>query len=250
MTPTIQRRRHGAAEVITLDEPRRRNVLSMDTMTALTAAIRDAGAGDARAIVLAATGPAFSAGHALDEIAGATREQADELFATCETMLAAIGAVPQPVIARVHGLATAAGCQLVATCDLAVAGESARFALSGCKVGFFCHTPLVAVAHTIGRKRALEMALTGDPIDAHTAAAWGLINHVVADDELDDQVDDLVGRCCQASAAANGIGKHTFYRQVDLPVGEAYAVATPVMAQAAVSDDAQAGIDAFLHRRR
>ncbi|MGB0113357.1 MAG: enoyl-CoA hydratase-related protein, partial [Ilumatobacteraceae bacterium] len=167
----------------------------------------------------------------------------------CTEMMDTVQAIPQPVIARVHALATAAGCQLVATCDLAIAAESAAFAIPGGKGGYFCHTPLVAVSRNIGRKRALEMALTGDPIDATTAADWGLINRVVPDAELDAAVADLIGRATRGSALSKARGKQGFYAQIGLDQPAAYDHASEVMAQTAMFDDAQEGFSAFLEKR-
>lgn len=207
----------GAIATITLDRPERRNALAVDVMEALCVAIRDVAASDARGIVLAATGPVFSAGHNFADMAGASAEEATAIFALCTEMMTALHQAPQPVCARVHALATAAGCQLVASCDLAVAGRSAAFALPGGKGGLFCHTPLVAVARQIGRKRALEMAFTGDTVDAVTAQHWGLVNAVVDDDELDAAVADLLARATRGSALSKGLGKRAFYAQIEMP---------------------------------
>ena len=197
----------GDITTITLDRPEKRNALALDVMLELTDALLEIGATDALGVVIAANGPVFSAGHNFGDMAGASLDDARRLFEVCTTMMDTIQAIPQPVIARVHALATAAGCQLVASCDLAIAAESAAFAIPGGKGGLFCHTPLVAVARNIGRKRALEMALTGDPIDAATAADWGLINRVVPDDELDAAVADLIGRATRGSALSKALGK-------------------------------------------
>jgi enoyl-CoA hydratase/carnithine racemase len=175
----------GPVTTITLNRPEKRNALSMTVMLELTEALRHVGSSDAHGVILAANGPVFSAGHNFADMAGTTLDDARQLFAVCTAMMDAVQSMPQPVVAKVHALATAAGCQLVATCDLAVAADTAGFAIPGGKGGLFCHTPLVAVARNIGRKRALEMALTGDTIDAATAADWGLINRVVPADELD-----------------------------------------------------------------
>jgi len=191
----------------------------------------------------------FSAGHNFGDMAGASLDAARHLFEVCTEMMDTVQAMAQPVIARVHALATAAGCQLVATCDLAVAGESASFAIPGGKGGLFCHTPLVAVARNMGRKRALEMALTGDAIDAATAADWGLINRVVPDDQLDAAVADLVARVTRGSALSKALGKRAFYAQVGLNQSDAYALAVEAMASAAMIDDAQEGFSAFLDKR-
>lgn len=241
--------RSGDVLTITLDDPERRNVLQLKVLEDLTTAFADAGETDARGVVLAATGPTFSAGHDFADMAGADLTAARHLFATCARMMETIQSIPQPVVARVHALATAAGCQLVASCDLAVAAESAGFAIPGGKGGLFCHTPLVAVARSVGRKRALEMALTGDVIDAATAADWGLINRAVPDADLDATVSDLLARATRGSAASKGLGKHAFYAQVDLDQSKAYAYASEVMAAASQTPDAQEAMAAFLEKR-
>jgi enoyl-CoA hydratase/carnithine racemase len=241
--------RDGDYTTNTLNRPESRNALALDVMAELTTALRVAGASDALGVVLAANGPVFSAGHNFGDMAGADLVAAQNLFEVCTEMMDTVQSIPQPVVARVHALATAAGCQLVATCDLAVAAESAAFAIPGGKGGLFCHTPLVAVARNIGRKRALEMALTGDPIDSRTAADWGLVNHVVPDEQLDAAVDDLIRRATRGSALSKAEGKRTFYAQIGLPQPDAYRYAVDVMASAAMTDDAQEGFDAFLHKR-
>ena len=234
---------------ITLNRPEKRNALALGVMEQLTDAFATVGSGDARSVVLAAAGPVFSAGHNFGDMAGAELQDARRLFEVCTRMMDTVQSMPQPVIARVHALATAAGCQLVATCDLAVAAESAAFAIPGGKGGLFCHTPLVAVARNVGRKRALEMALTGDPIDAHTAADWGLVNKVVPDDQLDEEVADLARRVSRGSVLSKSLGKHGFYAQVDLDQSKAYDYAIELMASAAMLDDAQEGFNAFLEKR-
>lgn len=241
--------REGAVTTITLARPEKRNALSVATMAELTAALAQAGDSDALAVVLAADGPVFSAGHNFADMAGADLARARAIFRQCTEMMDVVQSIGQPVIARVHALATAAGCQLVATCDLAVAAESAGFAIPGGKGGLFCHTPLVAVARTVGRKRALEFALSGDVIDARTACEWGLVNAVVPDAELDAAVADLVARVTRGSAESRTLGKQTFYAQVGLDQRAAYALAVEVMAAAATSADAQEGIAAFLGKR-
>lgn len=240
----------GELATITLDRPARRNTLALEVMEELRDAVRAVAASDARGIVIAATGPVFSAGHNFADMAGARADEATALFALCTEMMTALHEAPQPVCARVHALATAAGCQLVASCDLAVAARSAAFALPGGKGGLFCHTPLVAVARQIGRKRALEMAFTGDPIDADTARQWGLVNAVVDDDELDAAVAALMARATRGSALSKGLGKHAFYAQIDLPQAAAYEYAVAVMGEAAAGPEAQEGIAAFLAKRR
>ena len=239
----------GPITTITLNRPEKRNALAMPVMRELTQALREVAQSEALGVILAANGPVFSAGHNFGDMAGATLEQARELFAVCTEMMDAIQAMPQPVIARVHALATAAGCQLVATCDLAIAADTAGFAIPGGKAGLFCHTPLVAVARSVGRKRALEMALTGDAIDAATAADWGLINKAVPADQLDAAVLDLITRATRGSALSKGLGKQGFYQQVGLPQEQAYQLAIEFMAIAAMTPDAQEGIQAFLQKR-
>lgn len=239
----------GPITTVTLDRPDKRNALALDVMLELTAVLVEIGRSDALGVVLAANGPVFSAGHNFADMAGADLSQTRRLFQVCTDMMDTVQAIPQPVVARVHALATAAGCQLVATCDLAVAAESSAFAIPGGKGGLFCHTPLVAVSRNIGRKRALEMALTGDPIDARTAAEWGLVNRVVPDEELDAAVADLIRRATRGSALSKGLGKQGFYAQVGLDQGQAYDLAVGLMSSAALTDDAQEGIAAFLAKR-
>ena len=239
----------GDIATITLDQPEKRNALALDVMLELTEAFQQVGRSEALGVVLAANGPVFSAGHNFGDMAGASIDDARHLFAVCTTLMDTVQAIPQPVVARVHALATAAGCQLVATCDLAVAAQSASFAIPGGKGGLFCHTPLVAVARNIGRKRALEMALTGDPIDASVAAEWGLINRAVPDDELDAAVHDLITRATRGSAWSKALGKRGFYEQIGADQPSAYAVAAERMAQAAMELDAQEAFAAFLDKR-
>ncbi|MDO8391488.1 MAG: enoyl-CoA hydratase-related protein [Actinomycetota bacterium] len=239
----------GPTTTITLDRPEKRNALALDVMMELTQALRDVGTTEATGVILAANGPVFSAGHNFADMAGASLPDVRHLFAVCTEMMDTVQAIPQVVIARVHALATAAGCQLVATCDLAVAAESAGFALPGGKGGLFCHTPLVAVARNVGRKRALEMALTGDPITAATAAEWGLINHAVPDAELHAFTADLLRRATRGSAFSKAAGKRGFYAQVGLDQSAAYALAIELMATSALTPDAQEGIAAFLAKR-
>ena len=239
-----------AITTVTLDRPEKRNALAADVMVELRDALMEIGRGDARGVILAATGPVFSAGHDFADLQGATLADARRLLTTCTEMMDAVQQIPQPVVAKVHALATAAGCQLVASCDLAVAAASATFAIPGGRGGLFCHTPLVAVARNVGRKRALEMALTGDAIDAETAAAWGLVNRVVPDDELDAATWDLVKRATRGSRESKGLGKHGFYAQVDLDQPKAYAFAVELMAAAATTHDGQEGIASFLEKRR
>ncbi len=235
---------------ITLANPERRNALSIDTMLDLQAAIERLGAERGiRAIVLAAQGPVFSAGHDLREMTGADLNHYRRVFDFCTDLMTAVQNVPQPVIAQVDGLATAAGCQLVAACDLAVASESARFATPGVKIGLFCSTPMVALSRAVGRKRALEMLLTGRTIDARTAAEWGLVNRVAPAHKLAEEARSLALEIAAASPLTVGIGKQAFYAQIDLDQPKAYAYAKEVMSMNALAADAQEGICAFLEKR-
>ncbi len=242
--------RDGDVVTITLTAPERRNPLSTSTLRALQAALDDAAATDASAVVVASTGSVWSTGHDLKEMSTLDEAGLRELFTVCTGVMRTIETMPQPVIAKVHTLATAAGCQLVAACDLAVAGESARFAAPGGKGGLFCHTPMVAIARSIGRKRSLELALSGDEIDAATAAEWGLVNVVVPDDELDAATDEMVRRVTRGSRSSKAVGKQTLYRQMDLPLDEAYELAVDVMATNAATGDGAEGIAAFAEKRR
>lgn len=236
--------------VITLDDARRRNPLSTDTMRAITDALRQFDADrDVRVIIIRALGPAFSAGHDLGELVDRTLEDERAAFAVCTELMSAIHTVRQPVIAEVAGMAFAAGCQLVATCDLAVAGMSARFSTPGVRIGLFCSTPMVALTRAIGRKRAMKMLLTGDAVDAATAADWGLVNDVVDDSELPAVVRDLALRIAGSSASTLAIGKAAFYQQVDRGEDEAYLLMQETMATNAMTCDAQEGMSAFLEKR-
>ncbi len=234
---------------ITMNRPERRNALSVDHMQELIAALRQSGQSDARGVVLAGNGPVFSAGHDFSDMAGADLVAMRELLWTCTELMNTIQQLPQPVVARVHGLATAAGCQLVASCDLAVAADGAGFATPGGKGGWFCHTPLVAVSRAIGRKQAMEMALTGDTIDAHTALQWGLVNRVVPSDRLESATLDLVERASRGSSISKAIGKHVFYAQLGMDQAQAYTYAVEVMAGTSQTADAQEGMASFLEKR-
>lgn len=247
--PALTSTHDGDVVTITLDAPERRNPLSTSTLRALGAALDEAASSHALAVVLASTGAVWSTGHDLKEMAALDEGGLRVLFTTCTAVMRSIEAMPQPVVAKVHGLATAAGCQLVASCDLAVAAESARFAAPGGKGGLFCHTPMVAIARNVGRKRALELALSGDEIDARTAAEWGLVNRVVPDAELDEAVDDLVRRITRGSRSSKATGKQTLYAQMDLTMDEAYDLAIGVMARDAATGDGAEGIAAFAEKR-
>ncbi|MGH3623739.1 MAG: enoyl-CoA hydratase-related protein [Sciscionella sp.] len=242
--------KHGGDTVrITMNEPQRRNALSAGHLGELMDAFVEAGESDATGVVLAAEGPVFSAGHDFADVSARGLLDVRELLTLCTEVMHAIQSVPQVVIARVHGLATAAGCQLVASCDLAVAAESAGFALPGGKGGWFCHTPAVPVARSIGRKRLMEMALTGDVVDAATAEQWGLVNRMVPDDELDTAVDDLLARATRGSRSSKALGKQTLYAQLDRPEMDAYTLALEVMASASQLPGAREGMAAFLEKR-
>jgi enoyl-CoA hydratase/carnithine racemase len=239
----------GEFATITMNRPRRRNALSLEHMRELITALREIGDSDVRGIVLAGNGPVFCAGHDFADVAEADLPAVRSLLMTCTELMTLIQEVPQPVVARVHGLATAAGCQLVATADLAVASADAGFAAPGGKGGWFCHTPMVAIARNVGRKRAMEMALSGDVIDAPTALDWGLVNAVVPAGEIDAAVHALLERVTRGSAESKGIGKHAFYAQIDLDQPKAYAYAVEVMAATSQLPDAREGMRAFLDKR-
>ncbi|WP_370968129.1 enoyl-CoA hydratase-related protein [Amycolatopsis sp. cg9] len=243
-------KRDGGTVTITMNRAARRNSLSADHLAELLAAFHEAGTSDATGIVLAGAGPVFSAGHDFGDVAARDLMGVRELLTLCTDLMKTMESVPQVVIARVHGLATAAGCQLVASCDLAVAAESAGFALPGGKGGWFCHTPAVPVARSIGRKRLMELALTGDVIDAPTALDWGLVNRVVPDEQLDDAVAELLGRATRGSRASKSMGKVTLYAQLDRPEADAYAIALEVMAAASQLPGAREGMAAFLEKRK
>lgn len=236
--------------VVTLNRPERRNALSLELMRELTATLAEIDqTADVHVIILRANGPVFSSGHDLTELVGRDQAAYQQVFDACVTLMEKIQQVRQPVIAEVAGVATAAGCQLVATCDLAIAAEGAKFATPGVKIGLFCSTPMVALSRAIGRKRALEMLLTGDFIDAATAAEWGLVNRVVPAERLQEEVRALAARIAQASAYTVRIGKQAFYRQIDLDQHAAYAYTRDVMVANTLAEDAQEGITAFLEKR-
>jgi len=236
--------------ILTLNRPERRNALSLELMRALIRALDEIGhQPQVRAIILAAAGPVFSAGHDLSEMTGRDLAAYREIFDVCAELMQKTQAIPQPVIAEVQGIATAAGCQLAAACDLVVASEAARFGTPGVKIGLFCSTPMVALSRAIGRKRALEMLLTGELIDAATAAGWGLVNRVVPIDALRRESLALACKIASASPLTVAIGKQAFYSQIDLDQPKAYAYTKEVMAMNALASDAQEGICAFLEKR-
>jgi len=236
---------------LTLNRPAARNALSIGLMAALDDALVAAEADPAvRVVVIGANGPAFCAGHDLREVRADGSEAAMRaLFTQCSALMQRIVGLTKPVIARVHGVATAAGCQLVATCDLAIVAETARFATPGVNIGLFCSTPMVALSRNVGRKAAMEMLLTGDLLDAIKAREIGLVNRVVPEAELDAVVDALAGQIAAKSPLTLAIGKEAFYRQAEMPLAEAYAYAAEVMTRNMMARDAGEGIDAFLARR-
>ena len=242
--------RDGEIAVITMNRPEKRNALSLNMMRELDGALAAAGQDAAvRAIVLRGEGPAFSAGHDLRELLDRDVETYRVIFDACVALMARIAAIPQPVIAEVEKVATAAGCQLVAACDLAVASTEATFATPGVRIGLFCSTPMVPLSRAIGRKRAMEMLLTGKPIDAQTALDWGLINRVVAPESLHAETLALAREIASASATVVGIGKAAFYAQIDLDQASAYDYTKGVMTANALEPDAREGISAFLEKR-
>lgn len=247
---TVTVERSGDFVTVTMNNPAKRNALSLESMGELVAAFRAVGDGDALGVVLAAEGPVFSAGHDFADVVAADHAQARALLKVCTDLMLTLQQIPQPVVARVHALATAAGCQLVASADLAVAAESAGFCLPGGRGGWFCHTPAVAVARNVGRKRALEMAMSGDVIDAATAADWGLVNRVVSPEQLIEETQRLIESATRGSFFSKGIGKQAYYAQIEMAQPLAYAYAQEVMASASQIPDAQEGMQAFLEKRK
>jgi enoyl-CoA hydratase/carnithine racemase len=238
------------AAVITLNRPERRNALSLELMLELIYVLGEVGRDKrTRSVILAAAGKIFCSGHDLNEMVGRTESDYRRLFDTCTALMQKIQSIPQPVIAEVQGVATAAGCQLVATCDLAVASDSAQFATPGVRIGLFCTTPMVALTRAIGRKRAMEMLLTGKMIDAKTAADWGLINCAVPAEDLQRSTRQLAGEIADASSHTVAIGKKAFYDQIETPQRGAYEQAIEVMTQNSLAADASEGISAFLGKR-
>lgn len=235
--------------VIRLSEPDRRNPLSLDTMRAATRALEEIAESNARAVVFESEGPVFSAGHDLQQMIGRSLAEEREVFAVCTEMMTLLQSIPQPVVAAVQGHALAAGCQLVAACDLAVASQDAVFGTPGVKIGLFCSTPMVALSRAVGRKRALQMLMTGDVIDARTAADWGLVNEVVAPGEVVTRAHEIAAKIATASPLTLRVGKQAFYAQIDLPQKAAYEQMSEVMATNAVTCDAQEGMSAFLEKR-
>jgi enoyl-CoA hydratase/carnithine racemase len=236
--------------IVTLNRPEQRNALSLELMQELIVSLSEIENNPGvHAVILAAAGRAYCSGHDLREMVGRGVDEYRHIFDVCTELMQKIQSIPQPVIAEVQGIATAAGCQLVATCDLAIASDQASFATPGVRIGLFCSTPMVAVSRAIGRKRALEMLLTGETIDAATAADWGLVNNVVPASQLREATRKLAARIAESSAFTVGIGKRAFYEQIDLDQSKAYEFTKEVMTGNALAADAQEGISAFLDKR-
>jgi enoyl-CoA hydratase/carnithine racemase len=244
---TVLVREDGPAVRVTLNRPDKRNALSYELMEELIGALRSVG--DARAVVIEANGPAFSAGHDLSEMIDRDVPFFQRLFERCTELMELIHKLPQPVIAKVHGPAAAAGCQLVAQCDLAIAAEGTKFVTSGVNWGFFCSTPGVAVGRNLQRKHAMEMLLTGEPISAQRALEWGLVNRVVAPEKLDEEVLKLAQNLAAKPPATVAAGKRAFYQQMDLGLEQAYKLASGVIAASFAHEEGRAGMDAFIEKR-
>ena len=237
--------------LVTMNRPKKRNALSLDHMQELTSCLKAIGeAREAPVVVLRGNGPGFCAGHDLSEMVGRDPDFYRHLFDVCCELMETIQAMPQPVIAQVHGIATAAGCQLAATCDLVVASEDARFACPGVKIGLFCSTPMVALSRAVGQKKAMQMLLTGEFISAEEALAEGLANRVVPAEELEAETRALAEKIAEASPLVVGVGKQAFYRQLEMPTEQAYAYTKEVMSFNATFTDAQEGMCAFLEKRK
>jgi enoyl-CoA hydratase/carnithine racemase len=247
----IQLETDGPVARLTMNRPEKRNALSLAHMLELIHCLKAIGESkEAQVVILAGEGPTFCAGHDLSEMVGRDPEFYRRLFDVCCELMETVQAIPQPVIAKVHGVATAAGCQLVAACDLVVASEDARFATPGVRIGLFCSTPMVALSRAVGQKKAMEMLLTGDFISAAEALSEGLVNRVVPADELDSETQRLAAKIAEASPLVVGVGKRAFYRQIEMPVEQAYAYTREIMSFNASFADAQEGICAFLEKRK
>ena len=241
----------GPVVYVTMNRPNKRNALSLDHMRELISCFKSIGEEkQAQVVVLRGEGPAFCAGHDLSEMVGRDPDFYRHTFDVCCELMETVQSIPQPVIAEVHATATAAGCQLAATCDLVVASEKARFATPGVRIGLFCSTPMVALSRSVGQKKAMEMLLTGDPISAEEALAEGLVNRVVAAEDLESETRSLAHKIAEASPLVVGIGKQAFYTQLEMPTGQAYAYAKEVMSFNATFADAQEGMCAFLEKRK
>jgi enoyl-CoA hydratase/carnithine racemase len=237
--------------LVTMNRPEKRNALSLDHMQELVTCLRSIGeAGETPIVVLRGNGPSFCAGHDLSEMVGREPAFYRHLFDVCCELMETIQSIPQPVIAQVHGVATAAGCQLASTCDLVVASEDARFATPGVKIGLFCSTPMVALSRAVGQKKAMEMLLTGEFVSAEEALAEGLVNKVVPAEELEAETRKLAKKVAEASPLVVGVGKQAFYRQLEMPTEQAYAYTKDLMSFNATFADAQEGIGAFLEKRK
>jgi enoyl-CoA hydratase/carnithine racemase len=241
----------GIVALVTMNRPKKRNALSLNHMRELISCLKAIGeARETSVVILRGAGPAFCAGHDLLEMVGRDPDFYRRLFDVCCELMETIQAIPQPVIAQVHGVATAAGCQLAATCDLVIASEDARFATPGVRIGLFCSTPMVALSRAIGQKKAMEMLLTGEFISAGEALAAGLTNKVVPTEELERETRALADKIAEASPLVVGVGKGAFYRQLEMPVEQAYSYTKEVMSFNATFADAQEGICAFLEKRK
>ena len=241
----------GPVAYVTMNRPKKRNALSLEHMQELISCFKATGEDrEARVVILRGEGPAFCAGHDLSEMVGREPDFYRHLFDVCCELMETVQSIPQPVIAQVHATATAAGCQLAATCDLVVAAEEARFATPGVRIGLFCSTPMVALSRAVGQKKSMEMLLTGDFISAEEALAVGLANRVVPAGELEAQARSLADKIADASSLVVGVGKQAFYRQMEMPTGQAYAYTREVMSFNATFADAQEGMCAFLEKRR
>jgi enoyl-CoA hydratase/carnithine racemase len=246
----IQVQTAGAISTLLINRPGKRNALSLNTLEEMGQALKDlAKRQEVKVVILRGNGSVFSAGHDLKELVEGGLEEYRKIFATCLNAMLLLREIPQPVIAAVHGIATAAGCQLVAACDLAVATEDARFATPGVKIGFFCTTPMVPLSRVVGRKKALEMLFTGEFISAQEALQFGLVNRVVPTEELDETVKNLAEHICQFSRTVLGSGKGAFYRQIEMSERLAYAYATEVISANGVMPVAREGMAAFLEKR-
>ncbi len=236
---------------VTMNRPKRRNALSLEHMKELISCFEAIGESrEISVVILRGEGPAFCAGHDLSEMVGRDPDFYRNLFDVCSALMEKIQAIPQPVIAQVHGVATAAGCQLAATCDLVVASEEARFATPGVRIGLFCSTPMVALSRSVGQKKAMEMLLTGDFISAEEAKSEGLVNKVVPPEDLESETRSLAEKIAEASPLVVGVGKQAFYRQLEMPTEQAYAYTKEVMSLNATFADAQEGMCAFLEKRK
>jgi enoyl-CoA hydratase/carnithine racemase len=249
--PTLLCSSDNGIAILTLNRPAKRNALSLEVLEELFDELGELqGNSDIRCVILAAEGPVFCSGHDLDELVACSKADYRRIFNACTTVMTRLRSLPQPVIAEVQGMATAAGCQLAASCDLVVAAENAAFATPGVRIGLFCSTPMIPLVRAIGRKRAMEMLLTGDPISAATAHEWGLVNRVVPAGQLRSASYDLARKIAAASQRTIAIGKRAFYRQLDESEDLAYQYTTETMICNALDADAQEGISAFLSRRQ